>query len=158
VKPPPGLRLDHVALPMYDVASTRRFYEESLAMPLVAAWSGDEWEGRAWLMMIFADAGGAQVALCGFRGLRRSRERIPTDARHYAFGAAGRGALAAWRKRLRAAGIGFREEDHGTQRSLYFDDPNGNILEITSPPTPRARARKGAGKLVEAWLATSRAA
>ena len=153
----PALALDHVALPMYDVAATRAFYEESLGLPLVAAGSGDEWEGRPWLMMVFADANGAQVALCGFRGLRRARERIPRDARHYAFGTSGKSALAAWRKRLRAARIAFREEDHGTQRSLYFDDPNGNILEITSPPTPRAKTRKDAGKVVEKWLATSRA-
>ena len=148
----PPLSIDHVAMPMYDVAGTRRFYGETLGLPLLAAWSGDAWEGRAWLMMVFGDAGGRPIALCGFRGLRRSRERIPGDARHYALAAAGRGALAAWRKRLTAAGIALREEDHGTQRSIYFDDPNGNTLEITSPPTPKTKPLKDAEKVVERWL------
>ena len=42
----PGLRIDHVALPMHDVAATRRFYEESLGLPLVAAWSSDPYQSR----------------------------------------------------------------------------------------------------------------
>jgi catechol 2,3-dioxygenase-like lactoylglutathione lyase family enzyme len=146
------LRIDHVALPMYDVEGTRRFYGQTLGLPLAAAYSGDEWEGRAWLMMIFADAQGRQIALCGFRGLRRRREAIPRDARHYALAAATRAQLAAWRTKLREARVEFREENHGTQRSIYFDDPNGNILEITSPPTPRAKRNARAGAVVDRWL------
>ncbi len=147
------LRLDHVAFPMYDVAATRRFYGETLGLPLAAAHSGDNWEGKAWLMMIFADGDGRQIALCAFRGLRRRREGIPQDARHYALAAATPTHLNGWRKRLREAGVAFREEDHGTQRSLYFDDPNGNILEITCPPTPRVvRRNVRAATVIERWL------
>jgi glyoxylase I family protein len=151
------LALDHVALPMYDVPATRAFYEESLGLELVSAYSGDDWDGKPWLMMVFGDAGGRQVALCGFRGLRRAREAIPPDARHYAL-AATAGELGAWKKRLRGAGVVLREEDHGTQRSIYFDDPNGNTLEITSPPTPKvAKRQRGAAKVIEDWLYQSRA-
>ena len=46
------------------------------------------------------------------------------------------GSLEPWRKKLREAGVEFWEEDHGDgQQSLYFEDPNGIVLEITSPPT-----------------------
>lgn len=120
MKPPP-LRIDHLALPMYDAAATRIFYEEVLGLPLLDAHSGDDWHGMPWLMMIFGDADGRQ--------------------------------LAAWKRKLGDAGIAWREEDHGRQRSIYFEDPNGNTLEITSPPTPKvAKRRAGAARVVERWL------
>jgi catechol 2,3-dioxygenase-like lactoylglutathione lyase family enzyme len=47
------LRFDHLALPVYDAAGTYRFYSEVLQLPLVDALSGDDWGGKAWLMMFF---------------------------------------------------------------------------------------------------------
>jgi catechol 2,3-dioxygenase-like lactoylglutathione lyase family enzyme len=136
----PALRLDHVALPMYDPRATRAFYEDVLGLALSDALSGDDWEGRAWLMLVFADADGRHLSLCGFRG---ARERLdgpwPQDARHYAFAAADAGALDDCRRRLKSAGVAWREENHGEQSSIYFNDPSGTVLEITAPPTP-ARA------------------
>jgi catechol 2,3-dioxygenase-like lactoylglutathione lyase family enzyme len=151
----PALALDHVAIPVRDAAATRRFYSDTLGQELVDAISGEGWDGYPWLMMIYADAAGRQIALCAFRGRRTVRERIPTDARHYALSTGTPRELAAWRKRLRAAGVDFREEDHGTQRSIYFEDPSGNILEITSSPSGRHAARgKGAAaaRVVERWV------
>ena len=150
----PALALDHVAIPVRDAAATRRFYSNTLGLELVDAISGEGWDGYPWLMMIYADAAGRQIALCAFRGRRAARERIPTDARHYALSTATPRELTAWRKRLRAARVDFREEDHGTQRSIYFEDPSGNILEITSSPSCRHAARgKGtaAARAVERW-------
>ena len=44
-----------------------------------------------------------------------------------------------------AAGAEFWEEDHGAQRSLYFPDPDGVVLEITWPPsTPRTEENPAA--------------
>jgi catechol 2,3-dioxygenase-like lactoylglutathione lyase family enzyme len=152
------LTLDHVAIPVGDAAQTRRFYSEVLGLSLVDAHSGDDWDGHPWLMMVFADADGRQLALCAYRGLKRTPERVPTDARHYAFATTAPRELAAWKRRLEAAGVAYREEDHGVQRSIYFEDPSGNILEITSAPSAKAVAEakaEEADALVESWAAAS---
>src|SRR5882672_8124909 len=156
----PKLAIDHVTVPVRDAAATRRFYSEVLGLSLVDAISGDDWEGFPWLMMIYADASGRQIALCAYRGRRHTRERVPTDSRHYALAAASAREMGAWKKRLREARVAFREEDHGAQRSIYFEDPSGNILEITSSPSRRhvARGRKGAAdRAVDRWVNAGRA-
>jgi catechol 2,3-dioxygenase-like lactoylglutathione lyase family enzyme len=138
------LALDHVAIPVRDAAATRRFYSGVLGLELVDAISGEGWDGFAWLMMIYADAEGRQLALCAFRGRRASRERIPTDARHYALSTGTPREIRAWKKRLADAGVSFREEDHG-----------GNILEITSSPSRRHIASgrgEAAGRAVDRWV------
>src|SRR5688572_3769327 len=122
------LRLDHVAIPIRDARASYRFYAETLGLTLAGALSGDDWDGKPWLMMIFATREGHQLALVAFRG-GPSTER-EGDRRHYAFAVSSDDELAAWRSRLRAHGIDTREEDHETQRSIYFEDPNGITLEI----------------------------
>ena len=37
----------------------------------------------------------------------------------------------AAKKHLESRGIQFGEQGHGTSRSIYFSDPDGNPLEIT---------------------------
>jgi catechol 2,3-dioxygenase-like lactoylglutathione lyase family enzyme len=128
-----GLTLDHVAIPVRDAARSRTFYEGALGLPLVSAMSGDDWEGRAWILMFFGLADGRQLALSSFGGPPMEGERgWPADGRHYAFGAA---ELETWRARLTAARVEYREENHGPQQSLFLEDPDGTILEITCPPT-----------------------
>lgn len=146
------LGVDHFALPIFDVAGSLSFYTDVLGLTLVDALSGDDWGGKAWLMMIFELGDGRQLALCALRGLSRpSRGEIPKDVQHFAFTCSSTDALASWRDRLKARGVSFHEEDHGTQRSLYFDDPNGIVLEVTTPrigaaPNPAAKS------VVRDWL------
>jgi glyoxylase I family protein len=40
--------------------------------------------------------------------------------------------LDAAQERLRSFGVEFRYEDHGNALSVYFDDPDGHVLEITT--------------------------
>jgi catechol-2,3-dioxygenase len=95
---------------------------------------------------------GRQLVLCALRGLKRPEGgEVPAEVQHYAFTCASSDALASWRERLEAHHVSFHEEDHGSQRSLYFDDPNGIVLEVT---TPRAGASRnpGASDVVRAWI------
>lgn len=151
------IHLDHVALPVRDPRESREFYTRILGLRLSHAMNGDDWEGHPWLLLFFRLADGRQLALSSFKGARREPESgLPRDARHTAFGVE---ALEPWIERLRAGGIPFVEEDHGAQRSVLFQDPDGHVLELTSPPTPRVRQdprQSGDGpdaeRVLEAWL------
>jgi catechol 2,3-dioxygenase-like lactoylglutathione lyase family enzyme len=154
---PPSLSLDHVALPVLDAGRTRDFYRDVLGLTLVSALEGPDWDGRAWLMMIFADGEGRELALCAFAGLQSKLDADwPADVRHYAFGVRNVGELGAWKARLDGAGVAWREEDHGNQVSIYFSDPNGTTLEITARTAPGASDGDGADAVVDAWLARIR--
>ena len=130
--PDTPLRFDHLAIPVYDAAATHRFYTEVLQLPLVEALSGDDWGGKPWLMMFFGTGGGQLLALCALHGAQRPPpDGLPADIRHYAFSVASGAEQADWKARLRRHGIAFSEEDHGTQHSIYFTDPNGIALEAS---------------------------
>jgi len=148
-----GLTLDHVAIPISDARRSREFYGEVLGLPLVSAMSGDDWDGHPWLLMFFKLADGRLLALTTFRGVQfGSGSPLPTDARHYALAT---DDLAAWRRRLAEHKIPVREEDHGTQQSLFIEDPDHTVWEITSPAslTDFDEEPAAAQTVVERWLA-----
>lgn len=148
------LRLDHVAIPIRDPDATHNFYSGVLGLPLVSAMSGGDWGGKEWLMLIYGLGDDRQLALIAFRGASPEAQPagLPKDSRHYALAAADLDALSAWRKKISAAGLAFWEEDHGDQKSLYFEDPNGVMLEITAPPTASPKARSArAEKILAGW-------
>jgi catechol 2,3-dioxygenase-like lactoylglutathione lyase family enzyme len=153
---PTPLRADHVVIPVADAAASLAFYRDTLGLPLVDAISGDDWGGRDWLMMVFALADDRQVILVALRGAAPPTLEdagLPPDARHYAFAVASDHDLAAWRDRLRARDVAHWEEDHGDQRSIYFADPSGTILELTTPPTPSATdTAPAAADRIARWL------
>ena len=151
---PRSLRTDHVVFPAFDVRASLHFYTKVLHFPLVSALSGDDWGGKPWLMMLFGIGDGRQVVLVALRGSRPpAADGLPADARHYAFGAADRKALSGWKRRLRKHAVKFVEEDHGDQQSIYFQDPNGVMLEITAPPTRAASSSHPEARyIVDEWL------
>jgi catechol 2,3-dioxygenase-like lactoylglutathione lyase family enzyme len=149
------MRLDHIVIPVFDAEAALSFYADTLGLPLVDAFDGDDWGGFPWLMLTFALADGRHLVLVALRGAADpGRGAVPADARHYAFSVEP-ADLDAWRARLTAADVAFWEESHGPHASLYFPDPDGTILEITAPPThtphgppdPEALAR------AKAWIA-----
>ena len=151
------LKLDHVVFPATDPAASLAFYRETLGLPLVQTITGDDWGGRSWLMMVFALAEGRELVLTAFRDSPPpSTNSLPIDARHYAFAVETEADRLAWRGRLAAAGVAFWEEDHGDQQSIYFQDPSGIVLEITSPPS-LASADPNPDALARArdWIAES---
>jgi catechol 2,3-dioxygenase-like lactoylglutathione lyase family enzyme len=138
---PAGLKLDHVVFPVRDVEATLRFYRNVLGLPLLAAHSGDDWDGYPWLMMIFGLAGGQEIVAVNLAGAPAPDYRgLPMDARHYALAADSEAAMDGWRSRLSRAAIDFWEEHHGDQRSIYFADPDGVVLEVTWPASSPRRA------------------
>jgi len=147
------LRLDHVAIPVRDAAATHKFYSEVLGLPLIEAHEGDDWGGLPWLMMIFAAADDRQLAFIAFKGGQDGKGNLPKDARHYAFSCQTKAQLKAWKKKLAAAKIAIIEEDHGSQHSIYFEDPNGVMLEITAPASGLgAKQNKRASQTIAEWV------
>lgn len=149
-----SLRLDHLAIPCFDAAATHRFDAETLGLPLVDAFSGDDWGGKAWLMMIYGLGDRRQLAFCAFRGAKKtSGSDVPADACHYAFSVASLAELRRWKKKRSAAGLEVAAEDHGGQQSIYFTDPNGVVLEITAPASDSAmKADPAAAEIVRKWI------
>ena len=151
------LTLDHVVFPVRDGEKTLAFYGELLGLPLVQSLSGDDWGGYPWLMMIFGLGEDRELVTVALRGAPEpSYAGLPVDVRHYALTAGSEADLNVWRQRLQAAGVAFWEEDHGDQRSLYFPDPDGVILEITWPRlTVPLEPDPAALKRARAWIAAS---
>jgi glyoxylase I family protein len=148
------LKLDHVVFPVRDAGRSLAFYRGVLDLPLVEAHQGDDWGSYPWLMMIFALPDGGEIVLVELEEAPApSYEQLPSDVRHYAMAAASISDLADWRARLRAADIRYWEEDHGAQQSIYFEDPDGVVLEITAPPSvPAANASERAASAVQRWI------
>lgn len=147
------LGLDHVVFPVRDAETTLKFYGDVLGLPLVEAFSGDDWDGHPWLMMIFGLSARQQLVCVAMRGAPLPDYRgVPVDARHYALAAESAEALDQWRGRLRGAAVDFWEESHGEQTSIYFPDPDGVILEITWPASTVAKVDSPSARLaVRRW-------
>ena len=153
------LRFDHLALPVYDAAATYRFYSEVLELPLVEALSGENWGGLPWLMMFFATGSGQLLALCARRSAPPPAPEFPEDVRHFAFAVASADELDGWRGRLRRHGIPWSEETHAHQHSLYFKDPNGIMLEVTTPASVAPlEPDAAAAQAVRRWIAAAASA
>jgi len=154
MKTPTLLRFDHVAVPVHDAKSACHLFADTLGLPLVAAHTGDDWDGAQWLMMIFGLAEDGQVALCARQGAKKARQQA-SDLPHFAFATTGKAQLAVWERKLQDAGFEIRHEDHGDQQSIYFEDRSGLTWEITT-------ARKGstvdpdARATVDEWIAQHR--
>lgn len=152
------LKLDHVVFPVRDPEATLAFYRQTLGLPLIATHTGDDWDGHAWLMMIFGLGGGQEIVAVALEGAPAPDYRgVPIDARHYALVASKASEMDDWRVRLREAEVDFWEERHGERQSLYFSDPDGVILEITWPPSGgQVSERPDALAAARHWIARTR--
>ncbi len=120
-------RLDHFALYVSDLAAAERFYTQVLGMTLVSR-LGE---------MTLVECGGLNI------GLVSRPEQVPRDpdliehplARaHHAF-LVSSDQFAAARAALESAGAPVHGPvDWGDHECLYFLDPDGNLLEIVTPP------------------------
>lgn len=133
-------RLHHTAYVSKDLEATRRFYEDVIGLPLMAAWcESDELFGaeRTYCHLFFGLGDGGALAF--FQFARKEDQALfgpsmpPTPFHHIALkvDADVQGEIE---QRLRTSG--FQEPqiyvlEHGYCRSLYATDPDGMIVEFT---------------------------
>jgi catechol-2,3-dioxygenase len=117
-------RLDHVSLNVSDRARSIAWYRDVLGLEQRGEPLRDD-------RPVFMGELGACVAL--FQAQVDTPERQPesTGLRHVAF-TIGREDLEEARERLRERGVDHRLEDHGNAHSIYFPDPDGNVIELTT--------------------------
>jgi glyoxylase I family protein len=149
------LKTDHIVFPVWDARASLEFYRNVMGFKLIDTYSGGDWGGYPWAMMFFAVGDGREVVLVSLKGAKRpAKDKLSRDVRHLAFAENSVARLSAWRRKLDKAKVTFWEETHGRQRSLYFEDPNGVVLEITAPPSrPGKRESTKALAAAMTWIA-----
>lgn len=145
------LRLDHVLVPIWEVKKSLTFYRDLLGLRLVEAYEGDDWGGYPFLMMVFALGDRREIVLVYLHGAKPpAQSKLPKDIRHIAL--AETTAIERWKVKLDAAKVKYTVDNDGDQRSLYFEDPSGNSIEITAPPSsPAAEENPEALALAQKW-------
>jgi catechol 2,3-dioxygenase len=128
-------RIDHVALAVSDVERSARWYTDVFRFERRY---DDVWGGYP----VFVGKGATALALFPpRRNARRRPERQssgstssaqpPIRILHLAFRATRKNFLAA-QEQLKRRGIEFEFQDHEISHSIYFHDPDGHELEITT--------------------------
>lgn len=118
--------LDHVALAVRDVRNSAQWYCDVLGL---ARLHESEWGD----LPAMVGVGGTMLALFPVLGTHPKPPpgKDVIAARHVAFRTDAAGLEEA-RSELEARGIECEFQDHGIARSIYFLDPDGHELEITT--------------------------
>ena len=116
--------IDHIALSVHDVEQSGRWYIDVLGFERQHA---DVW-GEVPTFL-----GKGAIALALFPAAPESESSAPAKIRmlHLAFRADRKNFIAA-QAELKRRGIQFEFQDHKISHSIYFDDPDGHELEITT--------------------------
>ncbi len=113
--------LDHVAITVSDLDRSERFFIEVLALERVHP----EWDPPR---IVASEASG--LALFPAEG-EDGASPAPSHFHHIAF-RVDRAAFEAAQAELGERAIEFTFSDHGTAHSIYFADPDGHRLELTT--------------------------
>ena len=118
--------IDHVALSVRDVELSAQWYMDVLGFEprYEGLWNG---------IPTFIAKGTTAIALFPARNhdSKKTPARAGIDMLHLAFGADRKNFVAAQRE-LKERGITFEFQDHEISHSIYFRDPDGHELEITT--------------------------
>jgi catechol 2,3-dioxygenase-like lactoylglutathione lyase family enzyme len=118
--------IDHIALAVRDIEHSAKWYIDVLGFErrYEGMWNG---------IPVFIGKGDTALALFPVRE-RESQTAMRSDNSgmlHLAF-RADAGNFVAAQTELNRRGIKFEFEDHEISHSIYFRDPDGNRLEITT--------------------------
>lgn len=116
--------LDHVALAVRDQAASERWYREVLGLDRLFE---QEWGD----MPMFLMSSGSGLALFPVRDGEEGAEPSPVRVLHVAF-RVDRDNFESAKASLESHGIPFRFADHDVAHSIYFQDPDGHQLELTT--------------------------
>lgn len=118
--------LDHVAITVTDVERSARWYGEVLGLERRHE---EVWGGYPLMMC----AGETCIALFPPDGTlsERPSNRTTISMRHFAF-RVDRENFTAAQERLGETGISFTFEGHEICHSIYFADPDGHRVELTT--------------------------
>ena len=117
--------LDHIALAVRDVERSAKWYIDVLGFERRYA---GMWEG----VPVFIGKGRTALALFPLRRDQKSPKLPnPDGILHFALRADRTNFLAAHRD-LTSRGIAFHFQDHEISHSIYFRDPDGYEVEITT--------------------------
>ena len=116
-------RIDHVALSVRDVEVSAKWYIENLGFERRHEGMWDD-------IPVFIGKGEAAIAL--FPSENKNSETSKRNGiLHFAFWTDRKNFLAA-QEELTRRGIAFHFQDHEISHSIYFNDPDGHQLEITT--------------------------
>ena len=153
--------LHHFAWRCRDSEETRRFYEDLLGLPLVHVIKSDHvpstGEYCPYVHIFFQLRDGSYIAFfdLGDDTAALPSPNTPAWVNHIALRVDSVADLLAAKARLEAAGVEvLGVTDHHIIESIYFFDPNGFRVELTTPTVPasemEAHAQRAHAEL-EAW-------
>lgn len=155
--------LHHFAWRCRDAEETRAFYEDLLGLPLVHVIRNERvpstGEDNPHVHIFFQMGDGSYIAFfdLGDNVKADPSPNTPAWVNHFAVQVSSLEELTAARVRLLAAGIEVvGVTDHGIIQSIYFFDPNGIRLEITTrtaDETELAKAERDAHGALRVWNA-----
>ncbi|MGE0799248.1 MAG: VOC family protein [Lautropia sp.] len=155
--------LHHFAWRCRDAEETRRFYEDLLGLPLAHLIEVDHvpstGEYCPYVHLFFEMTDGSFIAFfdLGDDVASDPSPNTPSWVNHLALRVQTPEQVREAKARLEAAGIDVvGVTDHGFIQSIYFFDPNGIRLELTTQPgeTPRTpAARQAVRARLDAWTA-----
>ncbi|WP_375428864.1 VOC family protein [uncultured Sphingomonas sp.] len=161
-------KLHHHAFMARDLEETRHFYEDLLGLPLVGTWvervnpTTNQPDNYAHAFFELSD--GSCLAFFQFKDLEASLGHsvnkftpISPFGHHIALTVEGKDTVQDFKSKLDAEGVETFLTDHGYCYSVYFYDPNGLQVELTTlvePTTEMMRAAAtNAHTVMERWRA-----
>jgi catechol 2,3-dioxygenase-like lactoylglutathione lyase family enzyme len=156
-------KMFHFAYPCKDAEETRQFYEDILGLPLVNCMQADvvpsTGEEKPYAHLFFEMAEGSYVAFfdLGENEMPEPSPNTPRWVEHLALESASIDDVLAVRAKLKDAGVDVTDiVDHEFIKSIYFFDPNGLRVEITTrteEPGYLEEAAASAHDALNAWTA-----
>ena len=158
--------LNHVAWRCIDAEQTRQFYEDLLGLPLAHIIRSERvpstGEYAPFCHLFFEMGDGSYIAFFDIRDGRGATlsSDMPKWVHHFAFEVDTIDEVRAIKERLEKAGIEvLGVTDHRFIQSIYFLDPNGLRLEVTTRTETEEYmndAQQKAHAALSEWTATKR--